>query len=78
MSWPAAAFSHLSGPSDEAGRGVCKQGRVMSGKWYYVSDSDPNDGCMGVIFIIIVLMLIRGCRHGVAEIVARWTCLPTL
>jgi hypothetical protein len=60
MSWPAAAFSHLSGPSDEAGRGVCKQGRVVSGKWYYVSDSDPNDGCMGVIFII-VLMLIRGC-----------------
>jgi hypothetical protein len=32
----------------------------MSGKWYYVSDSDPNNGCMGVIFII-VLMLIRGC-----------------
>jgi len=37
----------------------------MAGKWFYVSDSGPDEGCGIVLVIIIALTLIRGCRQGV-------------
>lgn len=34
----------------------------MSGKWVFVSDSDPNSGYGCLILIVIAFLLIRGCN----------------
>ena len=31
------------------------------GKWVYVSDNGPNDGCGCLMLIVIAFLLIRGC-----------------
>jgi hypothetical protein len=46
----------------------------MAGKWVFVIDCEPNDGCVAIVFLIIVFMLLRGCREDAAAIVAPAPC----
>jgi hypothetical protein len=33
----------------------------VAGKWIYVSDHGPHEGCRIILFIIVVLTLVGGC-----------------